>query len=304
MLSERPYLAGEYQREKTSALTWLISALLGGFILQLLLSAKWFSGAGVQLENLFGLSLPGLQHGWIWTLLTHSFLHSTDFVFHVIFSCLVIYFLGRELMPMLGPRRFLGLYVVATVVGGLAWTAAHWRFGTGGHLGAGAAVCAFIVVMACFAPDERLDFLLLFVFPVTLRPKYIAWFLAGVELLGLWVYELPGAILPFDWNVASSAHLGGMLTGFCYHRFVHNAPWFNREDRPEPAGQPAVRKAMDPAETVVPPEAGAGSAGTSPQELRAEVDRILDKINSQGFNSLTPQERRALDHARKLLSHP
>ncbi|HRG55943.1 MAG TPA: hypothetical protein PLG56_07890, partial [Lacunisphaera sp.] len=44
------------------------------------------------------------------------------------------------------------------------------------------------------------------------------------------------------------------------------------------------------------------SAGKSGSQLRAEVDRILDKINSQGFGALTPQEKRVLDEAKDLLS--
>jgi hypothetical protein len=37
-------------------------------------------------------------------------------------------------------------------------------------------------------------------------------------------------------------------------------------------------------------------------DLRAEVDRILDKINSQGFGALTEEEKRRLDEAKDLLS--
>ena len=33
-------------------------------------------------------------------------------------------------------------------------------------------------------------------------------------------------------------------------------------------------------------------------DIRAEVDRILDKINSHGLASLTPVERRLLDDAK------
>jgi hypothetical protein len=32
------------------------------------------------------------------------------------------------------------------------------------------------------------------------------------------------------------------------------------------------------------------------------VDRILDKINSHGFGSLSPEEKRLLDEAKDLLS--
>ena len=38
------------------------------------------------------------------------------------------------------------------------------------------------------------------------------------------------------------------------------------------------------------------------EELRAEVDRILDKINSDGFGALTADEKQLLDDARDVLS--
>jgi hypothetical protein len=41
---------------------------------------------------------------------------------------------------------------------------------------------------------------------------------------------------------------------------------------------------------------------TRREDLRAEVDRILDKINSDGFGALTADEKRLLDDARDLLS--
>ena len=41
---------------------------------------------------------------------------------------------------------------------------------------------------------------------------------------------------------------------------------------------------------------------TTRGDLRAEVDRILDKINSSGFGALTAEEKRVLDEARDLMS--
>jgi len=37
-------------------------------------------------------------------------------------------------------------------------------------------------------------------------------------------------------------------------------------------------------------------------DLRTDVDHILDKINSQGFGSLTEEEKQTLDEAKDLLS--
>ena len=288
-------MQGEYQQEKTSALTWLLSALIGGFVLQLVLSARWFSGAGDQLEALLGLSIRGLERGWLWTMLSHAFLHRPEFIFHAVGNCLALYFLGRELIPMLGPRRFLGLFVASVVVGAAAWIAIHWRYPTDTYVGATAGVLALVVTYARFSPNQPLNFLLLFVFPVTLRPRQIAWTLVGVDVLGLVLFELPRRALPFDWALASSAHLGGMLTGFVYHRYVHHARWFNRQDRPEPEPR------LEPAQRDRPAAVAPGPLAQPPESanLRADVDRILDQINSQGIGALTVAEREVLARAKR-----
>ncbi|HVU33159.1 MAG TPA: rhomboid family intramembrane serine protease [Opitutaceae bacterium] len=299
MLSDRPYLRGDYQRERTSVLIWLISAILAGFVVQLLIGSPWLRGSEDSLRALT-LSIPALRAGWVWTLFTYSFLHSPNFLIHVALNLFALYLLGRELLPMLGARRFLGLYAAATIFGGLAWTAVHWHFGGRQELmGATAAVDALAIVFACFFPNQELNFLLLFLFPVTLKPKHIAAVLVAFDLTALMIWEIPGAALPGHATIASSAHLGGMLTGFLYYHFVHDARWLQRgasaADLQLPRWINRARKASPPAAEVSNPTA-------APEDIRAEVDRILDKINSQGFGALTPEEKRVLDEARDQLS--
>ena len=100
-------------------------------------------------------------------------------------------------------------------------------------------------------------------------------------------------------GVAHSAHLGGMLAGWLYARYIHHRTgefslrptielpaWMRRRKRAKTRSLPTFTV------NVTPP----------PQDLRAEVDRILDKINSEGFGALTEEERRVLDDARDLLN--
>ena len=60
-------MRNDYSRERTSVLTWLLCAIVGGFIMQLVLGSEWFGGQLV-LENQFGLTTSGLRQGMIWTL--------------------------------------------------------------------------------------------------------------------------------------------------------------------------------------------------------------------------------------------
>lgn len=297
-------MRGDYQREKTSVLTWIVSALIAGFVVQLILGSSWLGGHG-RVADFLGLSVRGLTEFRVWTLVTHALLHSETFPLHVVFNVLALYFLGRELLPMLGTRRFVGVLIAATVVGGLAWAAAHWNTAPAMHLGASAAVLGLFTIFACFFPNQQITFLLFFIVPVTLRPKYVASFLFGLSLLGLLVYELQGAELPLGMVVASSAHLGGMLTGFVYYRFVHDARWaFASPDRGEVELPRWLKRTKKPAAatTAHAVTVESGEPARDKENIRAEVDRILDKINSEGFGALTPGEKRILDDAKHLLS--
>ncbi len=294
MLSDRPYLRHDYPRERTSVLTWLLCAVVGGAVMQLVLGSQWFGGQAV-LESDFGLSIHSLRRGWVWTLFTHAFLHDPRNLLHVAGVGLALYFVGRELLPLIGPRRFLGLFFGATLSGGLAWTLVHWRLG-GMHFGAMAAVDAMLVVFACFYPNRQMDFLLFFVLPVRVRPKHLVLVLLGVDLIGVVAYEIYGAARPFEqFTLSHSSHLGGMLAGWVYFRFVHEARW-RAGPRSSHGSSSEWTEITDPA------DATAEAAAKSPRDLRAEVDRILDKINSHGFASLTPQEKRVLDEAKDSLS--
>jgi membrane associated rhomboid family serine protease len=297
MLSDRPYMRGDYPREKTSVLVWLICGIVAGFILQIIISAVGLDGRQ-SLLNEFSLSIQGLKAGHIWTLFTHSFLHDQHYLFHLVVNLLGLYFLGRELLPTLGARRFVGLYSGAILAGALMWTLVHWRLG-GEYYGATAGVDALLIVFASFYPHRRLDFLLFFVFPISLKPKHIAWALVGFDLFGLFVYEMRNAPSPFQFTFANSAHLGGMLAGWIYFRYFHDIPW--QAAAPQ-ADNEMPRRIKRGAKNAAPALPAFQIDTSNPSDVRAEVDRILDKINSHGFHTLTAEEKRLLDDAKDLLS--
>lgn len=295
MLSDRPYMRDNYPRERTSVLTWLICATVAGFILQFIFSSLR-ANPGQSLTDEFGLTIAHLKAGQVWTLLTHGFLHEKHFLPHIAANLLALFFIGRELLPVLGSRRFLALYFGALTAGGLVWTLAHWRTG-GTYFGATAAVDALLVVFACFFPHRRMEFLFFF-FPVSLRPKYLALGLLVFDLFGLFVHEIQNLPLPFDFTLAHSAHLGGMFAGWIYFRYLHDVPWTSPALRSQ--DEPLNRHKPHGGDSSIRPVAQLDVS--NPSDVRAEVDRILDKINSHGFAALTPDEKRLLDEAKALMS--
>jgi membrane associated rhomboid family serine protease len=101
MLQDRPYMRDSYTRRRTSALTWLLSAVAASFVVQMIFARS----LPIGLEWNLGLSPMGIRAGHVWTLVTYGFLHSTDYLLQVFAYLLVIYFAGREVLPILGMPR-------------------------------------------------------------------------------------------------------------------------------------------------------------------------------------------------------
>jgi len=282
----------DYQRERTSFLVWLLSAMVAGYVIQLITTQMNAAG----FERTTALSGAAIKDGYLWTLVTYPLLHSA--LLHLVTVGLALFFIGRELIGPVGERRLFWLGLAAAVGGGLVWFAAH-SGGDATLVGANPILWCFLTVFACLFPNRELSFLVFFVIPVRLRPKYLAWSLLGFDLLGLVFTEISANRIN-GYNVPHSAHLGAMLVGWLYYRHFHAPAWPLVRPRADVEPQWAKRPAKPVEAPADPVNASAGSASRA--DLRAEVDRILDKINSHGFGALTPGEKRVLDDAKDSIS--
>jgi membrane associated rhomboid family serine protease len=291
MLYDRPYMRSNSGRREISVLGWIIIGTIAVFVLQNIVD-NLTPGRGSFMLNWFALSTPGVQSGLFWTFLTYGFLHGN--LFHILVNLLGIYFLGRELVAMLGSGRFLGFYFSAVLLGGLLWFITSVATGGGMVVGASAALFGMLTLFASFYPERPITLLLFFVIPVTVKPKHLAMAALAISLFGLIFIEIPGT-----GGVAHSAHLGGMLAGWGFFRFLHSVGPVRRESRVSMEMPSWLRKRRSGTTSV----ARNYKVNIRTQEdIRAEVDRILDKINSQGFGSLTEAEKKLLDDAREMLS--
>ncbi|AOS42990.1 Rhomboid family protein [Lacunisphaera limnophila] len=295
MPSDRSYMRGDYPRPPTTALVWLIAAMLATFVLQLVLLSPWL-GSSSTLPDLLRLTVRNAEQGRLWILVTHGFLHSTGNPLHIIFSLLGLVLIGRELEPQLGARRFTLVFGGALVTGAFCWLALHWRTG-GGYIGPSAGILGLLVVLARLYENQRMNFMPFFLFSVTMQPMHFVYGLAAIDAFLLILYELPGSPVPFGY--APSVHLGGMLAGWLYFQFLHaNNGWDRAASFSLPTWLRWPRRRPPAAATPAAP----ARTRRATETLRADVDRILDKINSQGFGSLTAEEKRTLDDAKDLLN--
>lgn len=244
-------------------------------------------------------SVPAALSAKIWTAVTYSIMHAGPG--HLFFNGLAYFFIGRWLYREIEPKRFLQVILASVVMGAIAWLTIQLLFGGGRAVplvGFSAAVAGMVTLVCLIAPDRKITLLLFFVLPVEARPRIILFCLLGFESLGFLFLELAPMLSdrPAESAVAFSAHLGGMLAGYLYYRMLKS---------PVPVFE-SVRKKV----SIEPPKwtkKGASNAGkykvnvSSRKDLRKEVDRILDKINRDGFGALSEEEKRILDQAGELL---
>jgi len=220
------------------------------------------------LRNLLELNPEFVLHRfWIWQLVTGGLLHAD--MWHLLWNWITIFFFGRMVEQRLGFRRFLVFALAANIcasLGYLAWSVVLDSVTPA--LGASGAAMGMITLAALWYPRVTV---LLWVIPMQL------WFLA--TFLVFW--DLIGA-LERTGGIAHSAHLGGALYGFFYFRYASRMGGvFGAIDRY--VDQKKRKRAM--------------RTRRKEQDMREELDRILDKVNREGMSALSDGERRFLKDA-------
>ncbi|MCZ6671971.1 MAG: rhomboid family intramembrane serine protease [Verrucomicrobia bacterium] len=291
MLYDRPYMREPQYRPSTlKPLYWLLGSIAGVFIIQNL-AANWFQSPVFHL--LFALSNYAVEKGFIWVFVTHSFMHGG--MLHLLFNGIMLFWLGRILLRMLGAQRFFTLYGLCVLVGGVLWFMVNfWQNSGASVIGASGGVMGLLVAFAMHFPNQPIQLLLFFVIPIRITPKKLVIILLLIDLAGLLFNELA----PFGGGIpiAHSAHLGGMLGGWVFVKFILN------RDFTINAGDIKLPKWITNKKTKQASTGRFRINFTNRNELQQEVDRILDKINTQGFGSLSEEEKSTLDKAKEILN--
>lgn len=206
---------------------------------------------------------------WFWQLLTYAFLHSVGDIFHIFFNLLSLFFFGHCVESYYGTKKFLIFYALCAIFAGLFYLALQFFYpGRTMMLGASGAIMGVLVFSACVMPDSTVLFY--FIFPMKMRT--LVWILVGLD-----VYMV---LIPRG-GVAASAHLGGALFGYLSYRYSAKiSAYYYRWKR-----NLAIEYQKEQEKTYA--------------NIREDVDKILDKIQQNGIQSLTPQEKEFLQNASK-----
>lgn len=222
--------------------------------------------------------------GQIWRLLTCAFCHDRLSVFHILFNMLFLWWFGITLERMYGSREFLLFYIAAALVASLAYVGLELATGSNiPAIGASGAVMGVTMLYACFYPRHTIR--ILFLIPVEIR-----WIVLFYVIFDLHPVLLALAGDPQYTGVADAAHLGGLAFGFVYWKTsLRLEPYWDALTRLRLPGGRRLRVYREPP----------AQYQRRPRRPAADdqVDQILQKISEQGLDSLTDQERRALEDA-------
>jgi membrane associated rhomboid family serine protease len=220
-----------------------------------------------------------------WTMFTYMFVHQG--FMHMFWNMLGLFFFGPPLEGRWGSKEFIKYYVIA----GLGGAALSFVFAPSSSIvGASAAVYGVMLAFAMNWPDAPIY--IWGILPV--KAKYLVGVLGAVSFMSM---LQPGR----SDNIAHAAHLGGFVAGFLYLKFSGPGGPFSNftrmmnrrklkvvSDAERPRPQPVGRTSS------TPPAARRRGAGED-EKLLDQLDRVLEKISTQGMHSLTPEERRLLD---------
>lgn len=286
------------QRGVTPAVRWLLAGSIGLYFLQLTLF-----GTG-NVSDLLALSDSTFPDQW-WTPLSYMFVHAS--LLHLALNMFTLWMFGPRLERAWSTRSFTYFYIWC----GLGGAVFHLLFARGSAVvGASAAIVGVVLAYALRWPDDELY--LFGVLPV--KARWLALWLIAVNV-GMALASVAG--LGGGSTTAWVAHAGGLAFAWLYlhapsgasleriRQQVSTIP-DESDTRPIPRVQRARRREKPEEssdEVVARSNAVVQRRPTLPAVIAPvlrhppDTDALLDKISHHGLDSLTREERRALEEA-------
>ncbi|MDQ2752169.1 MAG: rhomboid family intramembrane serine protease [Bacteroidota bacterium] len=231
-----------------------------------------------------------------WTLLSYMFTH--DSIWSLIGTVLWLWGFGYILQDLTGNRKIIPIYLYGGFAGAIFFIATQYSFpvlranvdSIFPLIGAGSAVMAIAVATTTLAPTYRL----------------LPMLNGGIPL---WVLTL--IFIAFDYATIASAnagtaiaHLAGAATGFVFIRQMEKGTdwslwmnnlfdWVNNLFNPEKKYKKPTRNQIFYKATKKPYHK------VSSRFSQQKLDEILDKINQDGYGSLSNDEKDYLKKASK-----
>jgi len=189
----------------------IIIACTAIFLLELIARRVFGLSLG-WVDEWFALIPVFVMRGEIWQLVTYSLLHAS--FSHVFFNMLTLWFIGAYLERDWGSRRFIECYTFCVVGAALVTIAVAYTHFLGASpavatVGASGGIFGLLMAFGILYAEQEMY---LFPLPFRIKAKY---------LVGIWVVVAIVAVFdPGQGGIAVFAHLGGLLFGFLWVKFM------------------------------------------------------------------------------------
>lgn len=224
-----------------------------------------------------------------WSILTYSFFHGG--FFHLFWNVLWLYFSSTVFLYFFSANRFIKVYLVGAVAGGLLFLLSYQVFPVFYQvhttlIGASAAIMAILIASCSYMPQHEVRAIFF-----NVKLWHIAVFFVLIDLIQLPINNSGGHI----------AHLGGALWGFAYGWNLRRGNDIKIDmERIMRKNKPTIRTGKKQLQTVYKKKSTTNE--TSPDNLvdmQRQIDVILDKISKSGYESLSKEEKDFLFKASK-----
>lgn len=217
----------------------------------------------------FGLVPTDFFSGKIWQIVTYMFLHGG--ISHIFFNMLALWMFGSMLEREWGSREFLKYYLLTGLGGGLCFALFNFNSGIP-TVGASGAVYGLLTAYAVLFPDN----IIYIWFVIPLKAKYFALVFGAIEFV---------SSFQMSSGIAHLAHLGGMIIGYIY---LKRGKWTPNSMRPKAEQEHLQIRQRWKEEAEL-------------DQLRRDVDDLLEKVSRVGFEGLSRAEQKKLEKASQTL---
>ena len=209
-----------------------------------------------------------------WSIISYSFFHSG--FFHLFWNMIILLYSGQIFLNLFPNKMFLSTYFVGVIFGGIIFIFCYNVFPVffnsySTMIGSSAGVMAILIFICVYSPNYEIRILFF-----NIKLLYIGLFFVFFDIIQI----------PYGNAGGHFAHLGGSLVGFIYARQIKNGKdifdsfsfliisiFYKNKKKENKIIKNDYRNILH-------------------KDInQKKIDRILDKINSSGYDSLSKEEK-------------
>lgn len=229
-----------------------------------------------------------------WSIISYMFLHEN--IWHIFFNMFTLYWFGKLFLMFFSEKQMVGLYLIGGFLGAAFYVLSYNIFPyfqprlVGSILmGASASIMAIIVATAMHSPNFEMRMLLI----GNVKLKFIALFFVLMSYFSIMSSNAGGEI----------AHLGGALAGYIFIVSLRGGKDFTKGIN---LILDSIYDLFKPRKLKIKTNKNQNRTKITDAEFNMnkarnmqEIDRILDKIKTSGYESLSAEDKKRLFDQKK-----